>query len=223
MKDEKKFKKSVFIVDDHPVVRQGLTQFINSEDDLYVCGDAEDANIAIKGINSLKPDIVIADITLKGTSGIELTTAIKSRFNIPVLILSMHDENLYAERAIRAGAAGYVMKKEPMEKVIYAIHEILKGKIYLSPDLKEMLLSKLLKTSSDEMESPLDSLTNREMEVFRLIGFGLSTKNIARELSLSIKTIETYRERIKRKLSLKDSSELVQYAVQWGLEDNRGK
>jgi DNA-binding NarL/FixJ family response regulator len=223
MSGKKKFKKSVFIVDDHPVVRQGLTQFINGEDDLYVCGDAEDANSAIKGINSLKPDIVIADISLKGISGIELTAAIKSRFNIPVLILSMHDENLYAERAIRVGAAGYIMKKESMEKVIAAIHEVLMGKIYLNIDLKERLLSKLLKTSPDEIESPLDSLTNREIEVFRLIGLGLSTRHIARELALSVKTIETYRERIKRKLDLKDSAELIQYAVQWGLGDNSSR
>jgi DNA-binding NarL/FixJ family response regulator len=214
MKDKKQSKKSVFIVDDHPVVRQGLNQFINGEDDLYVCGDAEDADSAIKGINSLKPDIVIADISLKGISGIELTSAIKSRFNIPVLILSMYDENLYAERAIRAGASGYIMKKESMEKVIVAIHEVLVGKIYLNTALKERLLSKLLKTSH-EIESPLDSLTNREVEVFRLIGLGLSTRHIARELSLSVKTIETYRERIKRKLDLKDSAELIQYAVQW--------
>jgi DNA-binding NarL/FixJ family response regulator len=215
MKDKKQSKKSVFIVDDHPVVRQGLIQFINGEDDLIVCGDAEDANSAIKAINSLKPDIVIADISLKGISGIELTSAIKSRFNIPVLILSMYDENLYAERAIRAGASGYIMKKESMEKVILAIHEVLNGKIYLNTDLKERLLNKLLKTSLDEIESPLDSLTNREIEVFRLIGLGMSTRHIARELSLSAKTIETYRERIKRKLDLKDSSELIQYAVQW--------
>lgn len=219
MSGKEKFKKSVFIVDDHPVVRQGLTQFINGEDDLYVCGDAEDANGAIKGINSCKPDIVIADISLKGISGIELTAAIKSRFNIPVLILSMHDENVYAERAIRAGASGYIMKKESMEKVIFAIHEVLKGKIYLHVDLKERLLSKLLKTSH-EIESPLECLTNREIEVFRLIGLGLSTKLIARELALSVKTIETYRERIKRKLDLKDSAELIQYAVQWGLRNN---
>lgn len=220
MSGKKKSKKSVFIVDDHPVVRQGLTQFINGEDDLYVCGDAEDANSAIRDINSLKPDIVIADISLKGISGIELTAAIRSRFNIPVLILSMHDENLYAERAIRAGAAGYIMKKESMEKVIAAIHEVLKGKIYLQADLKERLLSKLLKISQ-ELESPLECLTNREIEVFRLIGLGLSTRHIARELALSVKTIETYRERIKRKLDLKDSAELIQYAVQWGLGNQK--
>lgn len=222
MSGKEKFKKSVFIVDDHPVVRQGLTQFINDEDDLYVCGDAEDANSAIREINSLKPDIVIADISLKGISGIELTAAIRSRFNIPVLILSMHDENLYAERAIRAGAAGYIMKKESMEKVIAAIHEVLMGKIYLHADLKERLLSKFLKTSQ-EIESPLECLTNREIEVFRLIGLGLSTRHIARELALSVKTIETYRERIKRKLDLKDSAELIQYAVQWGLRNNGSK
>ncbi len=208
-------KRKVFIVDDHPVVRQGLSQFINSEDDLFVCGEAEDAESAIKGINSLNPDIVIADISLHGTGGIDLASAIQSRFDIPVLILSMHDEFIFAERAIRAGARGYLMKKESMEKVIFAIHEILEGKIYLSDDLKDKIISKIMK-GSFESESSLDRLTNREMEVFQRIGLGMSTKFIAQELNLSVKTIETYRERIKQKLNLKDANELTQYAVQWG-------
>jgi DNA-binding NarL/FixJ family response regulator len=211
-------KKNVFIVDDHPVVRQGLAAFINGEDDFTVCGDAEDADSAIRQINEQRPDIIIADLSLKGTSGIELTTAIKSRFNIPVLILSMHDENFYAERAIRAGARGFIMKKESMETVVRALRDILNGKIYVSDDIKERLLGKLL-TSSDVMQSPLDGLTNREMDVFQLIGRGMSNRHIAKELSLSVKTVETYRSRIIEKLKMKDSSELVRYAVQWS-QDN---
>jgi DNA-binding NarL/FixJ family response regulator len=207
-------KKKVFIVDDHPVVRQGLAAFINGEDDFTVCGDAEDAETAIRRISSLEPDIIIADLSLKGTGGIELTSAIKARFNIPVLVLSMHDENFYAERAIRAGARGYIMKKESMEVVIKALRDILDGRVYVSNELKERLLGRLL-ASTDANQSPLDCLTNREMEVFQLIGGGLSNRHIAQKLSLSVKTVETYRSRIIEKLRLKDSGELVQYAVQW--------
>jgi len=208
-------KKKVLIVDDHPVVRQGLAAFINGEDDFMVCGDVEDAGGAIKLINELDPDIIIADLSLKGTSGIELASAVRARFDIPVLILSMHDENFYAERAIRAGARGYIMKKESMETVVRALRNILDGKIYVSDVLKERLLGRLLASPGDIVRSPLESLTNREMDVFQRIGKGLSNRHIARELSLSVKTVETYRSRIIDKLKLKDSSELALYAVKW--------
>ncbi|MBN1497782.1 MAG: response regulator transcription factor [Spirochaetes bacterium] len=208
-------KKKVLIVDDHPVVRQGLAAFINGEDDFMVCGDTEDAGGAIKLINELDPDIIIADLSLKGTSGIELASAVRARFDIPVLILSMHDENFYAERAIRAGARGYIMKKESMETVVKALRNILDGKIYVSDVLKERLLGRLLASPGDIVRSPLESLTNREMDVFQRIGKGLSNRHIARELSLSVKTVETYRSRIIDKLKLKDSSELALYAVKW--------
>jgi len=214
-------KKRVFIVDDHSVVRQGLTQFINSEADIEVCGEAEDANEAIKSIDRILPDIILVDISLKGANGIELTKAIKARFNLPVLILSMLDEHIYAERAIKAGAKGYIMKSESIEKVIEALRDILAGKIFLSPSLKETLLNKLLLDPADRGDSPIDSLTNRELEVFRLIGEGLSTRHIASDLLLSIKTIETYRERIKKKLDLHNSDELVQYAIQWRLDEGK--
>lgn len=208
-------KRNVFIVDDHPVVRQGLTAYINGEDDLIVCGNAEDAETAIKKIGELKPDIVIADISLKGAGGLDLTASIRSSLNIPVLVLSMYDENVYAERAIRAGARGYVMKKESMEIVVKALRDILNGKMYISESLKEQLLGKILASSHDGSKSPLDCLTNREMEVFHLIGKGFPNRHIAQKLSLSVKTVETYRSRIIAKLNLKNSSELVQYAVQW--------
>ncbi len=215
-------KKKVFLVDDHPVVRQGLAAFIDGEDDLMVCGDAEDANDAIKKINQLRPNIIIADISLKGTGGLELTAAIKARFNIPVLVLSMHDESIYAERAIRAGARGYVMKKESMNTVVRAIHEILTGKMYLSEEMMQRLLGKLLTNPSETHKSPLDSLTNREMEVFQLIGSGLSNRHIAKKLALSVKTVETYRYRIISKLNLSNSSELVQYAIQLSHPGTKG-
>jgi DNA-binding NarL/FixJ family response regulator len=208
-------KKKVFIVDDHPVVRQGLAAFINGEDDFIVCGDAEDAESAIRLINDLEPDIIIADLSLKGTGGIDLAAAVRARFNIPVLILSMHDENIYAERAIRAGAQGYIMKKESMDTVVKALYDILEGKIYVSEGLKDRLLGRLLSTSPESARSPIDSLTNREMDVFQRIGRGLSNRHIARELSLSVKTVETYRSRIIDKLKLKDSGELALYAVKW--------
>ncbi len=214
-------KKRIFLVDDHSVVRQGLSQFINNMDDLRVCGEAEDASEAIRLLEDSKPDIVIVDISLKGANGIDLTRAIKNRFNFPVLILSMLDEGIYAERAIKAGARGYIMKSESIEKVIDAVREIISGKIYLSPRLKENLLSKLLSDPSDRGDSPIDSLTNRELEVFRLIGEGLSSRHIASDLLLSIKTIETYRERMKKKLNLNSSDELVQYAIQWRLDERK--
>lgn len=207
-------KKKVLIVDDHPVVRQGLTAFINGEDDFTVCGAAEDAESAIKLINETLPDIVIVDLSLKGTGGLELTSAIKSRFNIPVLVLSMHDENFFAERALRAGARGYIMKRESMSKVMEAMREVLAGRLYVNEDLKERLLGKLLR-SSPESESPIHSLTNRELAVFQLIGEGYPNRQIATKLNLSVKTVETYRSRIIEKLKLKDSTELVQFAVKW--------
>ncbi len=216
-------KKKVLIVDDHPVVRQGLAAFINGEDDFVVCGDAEDAESAIRLINERAPDIIIADLSMKGAGGIELAAAVKSRFDIPVLILSMHDENFYAERAIRAGARGYIMKKESMDTVVKALHDILEGKIYVSDVLKDRLLGRLLALPADAAGSPLDSLTNREMDVFQRIGRGLSNRHIAQELSLSVKTVETYRSRIIDKLKLKDSSELALYAVKWSQSGDQAR
>lgn len=219
MSEEKEIR--VFIVDDHSVVRQGLKQFINTEADMCVCGEAEDSSEAVRLLEQTNPHIAIVDISLKGANGIELTKAIKHRFNVPVLILSMLDEGIYAERAIKAGAKGYIMKSESIERVIFAVREILAGRIYMSPVLKETLLVKLLADPADRGNSPIDSLTNRELEVFRLIGEGLSTRHIAGDLLLSVKTIETYRERIKKKLNLASSDELVQYAIQWRLDEGK--
>ncbi len=209
-------KKKILIVEDHPIFRWGLSELINQEDDLFVCGGAEDASHAWNEIERLKPDLIIADITLQGSDGIELTKEISRRYkDLPVLMLSMHDEFLYAERALHAGARGYIMKQEAMESVIPAIRQVLKGKLYLNEKVKERILLNLMEGNRPGETSPVERLTDRELEVFRLIGQGFSSREIAGKLRLSIKTIGTYRERIKEKLNIKHANELVRHAVHW--------
>ena len=212
----KEKKANILIVDDHPIVRQGLTELVNHENDLIVCGQAEDANQAMKSVKELKPDIVIVDISLKETSGMELIKDLNVQYpKLPVLALSMHDESLYAERVLRAGAKGYIMKAEATEKVIMAIRKILCGEIYISDKMASKMMRKLVGGSSDINSSPVELLSDRELEVFQLIGKGFGTRQIAERLYLSIKTIETYRAHIKEKLNLEDSATLLQYAIQW--------
>ena len=219
----KEQKTSILIVDDHPIVRQGLTELINHEDDLVVCSQAEDAPEAMGVIKALKPDMVIVDISLKETSGMELIKDINVQYpNLPVLALSMHDESLYAERALCAGAKGYIMKAEATERVITAIRKILSGEIYVSDRMAAKMVRKLVGGRSDVGASAIDSLSDRELEVFRLIGQGRGTRQIAEKLHLSIKTIETYRAHIKEKLSLANATELLQYAIQWVSSQNKG-
>jgi DNA-binding NarL/FixJ family response regulator len=209
-------KTKIVIVDDHPIVRQGLAELINHEDDLVVCGQAEEAPEAMGVIKAIKPDMVIVDILLKETSGMELIKDIKARYpNLAVLALSMHDESLYAERALRAGAKGYIMKAEATEKVIGAIRKILSGDVYLSEPMAAKLIHKLVGGRTEVGASAVDRLSDRELEVFRLIGQGYGTRQIAEKLHLSVKTIETYRAHIKEKLNLSDAAELLQYAIQW--------
>lgn len=209
-------KTRILIVDDHPIVRQGLTELINQEKDLMVCEQAEDAAEAMGIIKKLKPDMAIVDISLKETSGMELIKDIKVHYpNLVVLALSMHDESLYAERALRAGAKGYVMKVEATEKVVTAIRKILSGQIYVSDRMSAKMVRKLVEGGPDAGESTIERLSDRELEVFHLIGQGYGTRQIAERLHLSIKTIETYREHIKEKLNLADANELLQYAIQW--------
>jgi DNA-binding NarL/FixJ family response regulator len=211
-----KGKTKVLIVDDHPIIRQGLAELINNEPDLTVCGQAEDAPEALGKIKESGPDIAIVDISLKETSGMELVKDIKAKHpNLPVLVLSMHDEALYAERMLRAGARGYVMKAEATEKVIVAIRKILDGQIYVSDNMAAKMVRKLVGVGPDVGVSAIERLSDRELEVFHLIGQGYGTRQIAERLHLSIKTIETYREHIKEKLNLADASELLQYAIQW--------
>jgi DNA-binding NarL/FixJ family response regulator len=207
-------KTRVFLVDDHPIVRQGLSQLINREPDLMVCGEAEDARRALDAIVPLKPDILIVDVSLEGPDGIELLKMIRARDSkLPVLMLSMHDESLYAERALRAGANGFIMKQEATERVLIAIRQILAGGVYVSDRIAQKMMRQFI-GSSGAGRSTMEELTDRELEVFRLIGQGHGTRQIAEELHLSVKTVESYYAHIKDKLSLKNARELVQRAVQ---------
>lgn len=206
----------VLIVDDHAIVRFGMAQVINRERDLMVCGEEESASRALHAIGSLKPDLVIADISLKDSSGLELMRNIKVQYpKLPVLVVSGLDESIYAEIAFRAGALGYLMKEEALEKILTAIRRVLSGAVYVSDALASKLLQQRIRGQTDISQSPVKSLSDREMEVFRLIGQWKKTRDIAEELHLSIKTIEYYREQIKRKLDLKDGGELTQYATSW--------
>lgn len=205
----------VFILDDHPVVRQGLIQLINQQEPLYVCGEASNFDQAMSEIEASKPDIVLVDISLNGPSGIEYIKTAKAQYpDLLFLVHSMHDETLYAERAIRAGARGYIMKGEPTDRVIAAIRRVLEGKIYLSDTMTEKMLEKRYNGVSDGV-SIMDVLSDRELEIFQLIGEGETTSQIAKRLHRSAKTIETYRARIKTKLNLKDNMQLIRHAMQW--------
>ena len=209
-------RKKILLVEDHPIFRLGLGELINTEEDLVVCGGAENVNRALQAIADLQPDLVVADITLQESDGIDLVKEVNRRYKgLPVLILSMHDEFLYAERALHAGARGYIMKQDAMESVVTAIRHVLEGKVYLNETMKEHILASIADRPNARDKAPIDRLTDRELEVFGLIGKGLSTREIARKLHLSIKTIGTYRERIKEKLNLKHANELVRYAVHW--------
>jgi DNA-binding NarL/FixJ family response regulator len=209
-------KVRVFVVDDHPIVRQGLSQLISREPDLMVCGEAEDARQALDAIAPSKPDIVIVDVSLEGPDGIELLKTIRSRDSrLPVLMLSMHDESLYAERALRAGANGYIMKQEATERVLVAIRQILNGEVYVSDRMAQKMMHQFIGRSTVSKRSTMEDLTDRELEVFRLIGQGHGTRQIAEELHLSVKTVESYYAHIKEKLSLRNVREMVQHAVQW--------
>jgi DNA-binding NarL/FixJ family response regulator len=209
-------KIRVLVVDDHPIVRQGLSQLINQEPDLIVCGQAEDARTALDAINPSQPDILIVDVSLDGPDGIELLKTIRAKdARLPVLILSMHDESLYAERALRAGANGYIMKQEATERVLVAIRQILGGEVYVSERMAKKMVQQFIGGSGVSQRSFIDQLTDRELEVFRLIGQGHGTRQIAEELHLSVKTVESYYAHIKEKLFLKNGRELVQHAVQW--------
>ena len=215
-KEGKSNKTRILLVDDHAIVRFGMAQVINRQTDMTVCGEEEDAGRALDAISAVKPDLVIADISLKDSSGLELMRNIKAQYpRLPVLVVSGHDESIYAEIAFRAGALGYLMKEEALEKILTAIRRVLTGAVYVSDALAAKLLQQQIRGQTDIQESPVKSLSDREMEVFRLIGQWKKTRDIAEELHLSIKTIEYYREQIKRKLNLKDASELTQYATSW--------
>ncbi len=213
-------RSTVFIVDDHPIVRQGLALLINREPDLVVCGDAQDAGSGLSLIEEMRPSLVIVDLSLNGPDGLELLKNIRSRHpNLPVLILSMLDESLYAERALRAGANGYIMKQEATERVLVAVRRILGGEIYVSDRMAGRMLHRFVGGAPEGEPSPIAHLTDRELEVFRLIGEGLGTRQIAEQLHISVKTVESYQAHIKEKLSLRNARELVQRAIQWTISE----
>ncbi len=209
-------KTQILIVDDHPVVRDGLTSIINHEQDMNICGGAEDAHTALKAIAELEPDVVITDISLKSSDGIELTRSIKAAYpKLSVIILSVHDESVYAERALFAGAKAYLMKDAVSENIINAIRTVLKGEIYVSNAIAKKFLHKIAGDKTGITKTLTEYLSNRELEVFHLTGKGYKASQIAGELHLSAKTIETYRSRIKQKLNLSNAAELLQYSIKW--------
>jgi DNA-binding NarL/FixJ family response regulator len=213
-------KAKVFLVDDHPIVRQGLGLLINREPDLVVCGEAEDAPSALQRMVSAQPDLMVIDISLDGPDGLELLKTIRLKEPIlPVLILSMHEESTYAERSLRAGANGYIMKQEATERVLVAIRRILEGKVYLSERLTNKMLEQFVHGAGSSKNNPLMTLSDRELEVYRLIGAGHGTRQIADELHVSVKTVESYQAHIKEKLSLRNARELVQHAIESTLSE----
>ncbi len=209
-------KKKVIIVDDHPLMRKGLALTLATEGGLDVCAQAESAEEALELLADVNPDVAVVDISLPGMSGLELIKHLHI-FNptIKIIVVSRHDEALYAERAIRAGARGYVMKLEAGEVIVDAVNKILMGGIYVSPEINERLLMGMLSGKNTGAQSPLELLSDRELEVFELTGNGMATRDIAERLHLSVKTVESYRARIKNKLSLQNATELMQHAVQW--------
>lgn len=209
-------RRKILIVDDHPILRKGLAMVIDQEPDLVVAGEAEDVPGGLDMIEVLKPDIVIVDLSLPGVDGIELIKTMKLKYrDLPALVVSMHDETLYAERALRAGARGYIMKQEAVDKVLVAIRKVLKGEIFVSDKITTKMLETLISGDAKGAGTPLDLLSNRELTVFRMIGQGLKTSQIADTLHLSVKTIESYRSHIKEKLRLHTGTDLMKYAIQW--------
>jgi DNA-binding NarL/FixJ family response regulator len=213
-------KNRILVVDDHPIVRQGLALLINQEADMLVCGEAEEAMGAMHVLASAKPDVLIVDISLNGPDGLDLLKNVRTTHpTLPVLILSMHDESIYAERALRAGANGYIMKQEATEKVLVALRRILAGEIYVSDRIANKMLKHYITGSGTLRPSSIADLSDRELEVFRLIGEGHGTRQIAEELHLSVKTVESYQAHIKEKLSLRSARELMQHAIQWNMNE----
>lgn len=212
--------KRILIVDDHPIVRRGLADLVNDETDMEVCGQAADVAEAIACIDRERPDVIICDLTLSGGSGLDLIKRLRSRdADFKVLVSSMHDENVYAERVLKAGAMGYINKQETIDKLVDAIHAVMAGNVFLSEKMTEKILRRRVGHSSGRGDSPTDVLSDRELEVFRLLGDGQTTKQIAHRLSLSIKTIESHRENIKGKLGLRNSAELTRRACEFVLNE----
>ena len=208
--------KRLLIVDDHPIFRHGICQLIGQLDDVAICGQAENAQGALEAMRRGRPDVVLLDVSMPGTNGIELIKLmLAEQPRLIILMLSMHDESLYALRALRAGAKGYVMKQQAMENVVDALRKVIEGGIYVSPQFSEKLVFKAIQGSDSDFGSPVDKLSDRELEVLQLFGHSKTTREIAETLHLSVKTIETHRAHIKEKLGFKDADEMVKFAVEW--------
>jgi DNA-binding NarL/FixJ family response regulator len=222
MNENKKNKRCrVLLVDDHPAVREALALRIGAQRDLEVCGEAADLTMALRMVADTRPDVAVVDISLKASSGIDLIKRIKDRDDrVRILVWSMHGEALYAERALRAGALGYINKDQATDKIVEAIRRVLAGKVWLSETMSERMLHRAVGAGRQGVtSSPLDALADRELEVLRLIGEGVKTADIAERLHLSVKTVETYRDRIRQKLHLSDGTKLAHFATQWVLEN----
>ena len=214
-------RSRILVIDDHPIVRERLAELINQEPDLMVCGEADDARSAMEAIDKTVPDLALVDISLKDTYGIELVKEIKAQHpQVRTLVLSMHDESLYAERALRAGARGYVTKQEASKKVVGAIRQVLGGGIYVSEKMAGVLLGRVAGDKQGN-GSPADRLSDRELEIFQLFGEGLPVREIAKRLHVSTKTVEAHRTHIKEKLNIRTSPELLRYAIQTSLGDQK--
>lgn len=213
----------ILIVDDHPIIREGLTMMLGREKNLIICGEAEDINTALNAMKKLNPDMLIVDVTLASGSGIDLIKCVrKTHPRLPVLVLSMHDGIYYAEQALRAGANGYVTKMEAPKTLVTAIRKVISGDIYLSEKTATMIIKRSLTGTIGKDEQDFLCLSDREREVFRLLGSGMGTRQIAGQLGVSIRTIDTYREKIKHKLNLRNASELLQHAIQWAKNIDQG-
>jgi DNA-binding NarL/FixJ family response regulator len=209
-------KIKIYLVDDHPLVREWLTNLIHQQPDLAVCGEAEDAPHALQHITALKPDVAIVDLSLKQGSGIELIKNLKAmQPGTAIIVLSMHDERLYAERALRAGARGYIMKRETAKKVITAIRQVLAGKIYMSESLTAVFAEKFVDGGLPASGSLVEQMSDRELEVFHLLGQGLETRQVAKAMNISMKTVQAHCANIKNKLKLTNAAELLREAVRW--------
>jgi DNA-binding NarL/FixJ family response regulator len=207
---------NVFLVEDHPIVREGVGRLIEKEPDMTICGEAENGTEALARIERVRPDVVLVDLSLENSSGLDLIQDLRLRWpKMPVLVLSMYDEMYYAERVLRAGAMGYVMKQEAPRKIIQAIRTVLTGKLFVSEKVSEKMLQVIANPAGDVLTSPLDRLSNREIQVFQLIGEGLSNQEVADTLMLSVKTVESHIERIKDKLDIRSGRELHQRAIEW--------
>jgi len=219
--EQDKRKTQILIVDDHPVVREGLAAILHHEQDFHVCGQAEDTPGAMEAIGDLQPDVAIVDISLKNSDGIELTKTIKARYSkIHVIVLSVHDESVYAERVLLAGAQAYLMKDAVCDNIVKAIRTVLRGDIYVSDAISNKFLHIIAGDKAGTTKTAIDNLSDREFETFRLIGQGFKASQIAAQLHLSVKTIETYRSRIKEKLRLDNAAQLLQYSITWARNKN---